>query len=444
MFDMSSGEIVKVAIASSIGTLIDYYDFLLAASASVIVWAPLYFSHVAKDSSAALALSLATFSSAYIMRPIGALIFGHLGDKRGRQSVLVLTLIIIFVGTIGLGLVPTYDEAGIVAPILIILFRVIQGLGFGGEWGGASTWLMEFISKEKRGLWSGILNSSVPIGIGLSSIAFPIAQSILNKQDFFSWGWRLLFLIGAFIIVIGAIIRLKLRESPLFLELKRSGKLDPVPAITVFREEWRRIVLLALSWWFIAAITAIIITPFSIAFTSAIATKQAVSEIFGFSVSAFVNLMIGIGGIIGGITTLFSGLLGDKIGRKITILISSIIFLPMPFIWFLLIQTLNPILILVAFIIIQGILQYLGFGVIPAWFSEQFKTKYRYSGSGVAYQMAGLLTGIASGFILPLLITGVPVESAWIRVALLMLIIDLVSMLAIIFTEETRGIELRN
>ncbi|MFP3195596.1 MAG: MFS transporter, partial [Caldivirga sp.] len=266
-----SGTAKRAVLAAGLGTMMDYYDFLLAANAAGTVWLTLYFKPAFKIPSLALSIAILTYAISYVVRPLGAFIFGHMGDRMGRQSTLVLTLLLAFISMVGMGATPTYAQIGVYSVILLMLFRLILGLGFGGEWGGGATWVSELLMANgvgELGYWGGIYQTFGTAGIALASLAFSLTSILMPTGAFYAWGWRMLFYIGAVVVVVAAIIRYRFIESPIFMELAKGGKLLRQPAAAVLRREWGKVLLLALSWLYITAVTVVAIIPYSLVYVS--------------------------------------------------------------------------------------------------------------------------------------------------------------------------------
>lgn len=426
--------------AASTGTLLEYYDFFIAATAASTVWPVLFFNAVQGVASLALALSIVTFSLAYLARPVGGFIFGHLGDRLGRKPILVWTLLTVSAGSLGIGLTPSYAMVGVLSVPLLALFRILQGFGFGGEWGGAAAWVGEFSARSgRRGFWTGILQSSPGLGIASAALGFAVGFTVLPSAAFVTWGWRVLFLVGALVAVVGAVIRLRMMESPLFRSVLEEKAVERFPASTVLAgKSGGRVLLLALAFLGIASVTPLVIVPFGVNFTIASLFSSGVVSVWGLSVPAFALFVVGVGSCLGATTSFVSSIVSDRFGRKKTVILGAVLILSLSWPYFLLIRTLNPWLILGASLMLQGA-QGIGFGPVAAWFTEYFPTRRRYSGAGLSYQIGGLLTGVATGAILPVLIAPYPTTLAWPYVAALMSVISAISIAAAVFTVETRG-----
>ncbi|MEM1627425.1 MAG: MFS transporter [Sulfolobaceae archaeon] len=428
MVTYSRREVIKVAVASAIGTTIEWYDLYIAATAAGVVWPIIYFP--SNDPATSILFAVITYGVGFFSRPIGAIVFGHVGDKFGRKSTLVWTLLTMGLGTLGISLTPTYAQIGILGGILIALFRFIQGLGIGGEWGGAVTWLVEHASSSRwRAFWGGWVQMTPSLGLVLSSAFMYYLQFSLSSQQFLDYGWRIPFYVGAIVIAVGVVIRYKLFESPLFREyLEKYRKVERVPLISLLKNQWKTFIILAFVWWYINQFTYIIIT---------------------FAPSYFK--LIGIPSNIAVLSTIFAGIvgiasnfgfsaLGDKVGRKKIILASILMVAVYSFLYFFLINTKDYILAIIAQVIAWFSL--FGYSNVAAFFAEHYPTKYRYTGTSLSYHVGGL-----SGAIIPIIasyivVIGGGAMRAWPYIALLISANAIVSLIALLLTKETYKQEL--
>src|SRR5829696_1851601 len=231
----------QVVAASFIGTTIEWYDFFLYGTAAALVFNKLFFPE-AEPSSGTL-LALATYGVGFAARPLGGIIFGHFGDRIGRKAMLVLSLLIMGVATFLIGLMPTYDAIGIWAPIILVALRIAQGIGVGGEWGGAVLMSVEHAPRGRRGFYGSWPQMGVPAGLFLSTVVFLIVQETTSDEAFLSWGWRVPFLLSAVLIAVGLFVRLRLYESPAFQRVKDTGTEAPMPILDVLRKYPREVLL---------------------------------------------------------------------------------------------------------------------------------------------------------------------------------------------------------
>ncbi|MFM7604620.1 MAG: MFS transporter, partial [Prosthecobacter sp.] len=210
----------RVVLASFIGTTIEWYDFFLYGTASALVFGKLFFTTL--DPFAATMASFATYAVGFFARPLGGVVFGHYGDKLGRKSMLVTTLMMMGLATFAIGLLPTYQQAGLIAPALLVLLRFVQGFGVGGEWGGAVLMAVEHGCAGQRGFLASWVQAGVPVGLLLATAVFRVMSSMLSQEAFMSWGWRVPFLIGILLLGVGLFIRLHVLESPVYTAAQKS------------------------------------------------------------------------------------------------------------------------------------------------------------------------------------------------------------------------------
>jgi MFS family permease len=382
---------VKVSLAGFFGTLIDFYDFFIAAAISALVWTNLYFNFL--SGAAAVGLAIMSFSVAFLTRPLGAFIFGHIGDRMGRKPVTVFTLVLSGVSTLGITLTPSYLSIGILAPILVILFRLIFGIGVGGETGGAQSWISEFADPKRRGFWNGIVYSGTALGSAVSAFTVILAIALTGKA-FFDWGWRIAYGVGFLVAVVGIVIRRSVRESPLFSKLKEARTIKKAPVVEVFRNRPNAIALGALM------IVAVLWPgqtlgngPYAIGYMSA---QGADAQL--------INQAVAFGAAVAAVAALLGGTLSDMFGRRAVIIGGIIILVFMNYGSFILMSSHVDALLYINTAIVLGAV-YFSLGGSVTFFNEIFPTQYRVSGVGITYQLGAMTIGLLTGFVLPAYIT---------------------------------------
>jgi metabolite-proton symporter len=411
----------RVVLASFIGTTIEWYDFFLYVTASALVFGKLFFTTM--DPLAATMASFATNAVGFFARPLGGIVFGHFGDKLGRKSMLVTTLMMMGMATFGIGLLPTYDQAGILAPILLVTLRFIPGLGVGGEWGGAVLMAVEHGKPGQRGFLASWVQAGVPIGLLIATGVFRTLSSVIPEEAFLAWGWRIPFLIGILLLGVGMFIRLRILESPVFTEAKKSNSTTEMPILEVVRK-YPRNVLIAMGARFAENAFFYVITAFVLTY----ATQQA-----GFSKDQVLHAVL-IGSSVQFFVIPFFGWLSDRIGRRPvyiggTILVGLFAF---PFFWLIDLKSTDALWIAVT---VGLIIHSAMYGPQAAFFSELFGTRVRYSGASLGYQLASPL----AGGLAPLIATALLDQSGgkpW-PVAVYLIIMAVITLIAVWMAEET-------
>ena len=365
-----------VAFASSIGATIEWYDFFLYGVVTPLVFNKLFFPNY--DPVVGTLLAYTTFFVGFVSRPIGGIIFGHLGDRLGRKGVLILTLMIMGVATFLIGLLPTYQQVGIWAPALLLFLRIFQGIGIGGEWGGAVLMAVEHAPESRRGFYGSWPQIGVPAGLLLSSGAVALL-SLLPDATFLSWGWRVAFLISAVLVAVGIYIRLKIFETPAFAAMKEKQREARVPFLELWRAHPKN-VLLGLGARYIEGVTFNIFGVFTIAYvTTALGMPRQVALLGVIISSALMIVMLPIGGI-----------LSDRIGRRTVFGLGSILIGLLVFPSFYLMEMRSPGLIWLAIAVPFALVYPMVYGPQAALFAELFDTRVRYSGISFVYQFSGI------------------------------------------------------
>lgn len=375
----TSSETRRVVLAGFIGTTVEWYDFFLYGTASALVFNKLFFPTF--DATTGTLMAFSTYAVGFFARPVGGLVFGHYGDKLGRKSMLVTTLMLMGVATFAMGLLPTYETLGVWAPILLVALRFIQGFGVGGEWGGAVLMAVERDEHGKRGFHASWVQAGVPVGLLLANAVFQIFSS-LPEASFLSWGWRVPFLIGGALLGVGLFIRIKVMESPVFQRAQAEATPPPaMPIVTVLREHPGN-VLVAMGARFAENAFFYIFTVLVLSY----GTQQ-----LGMSKVSLLNAVL-IGSAVQLVAIPWFGALSDRVGRR-PVYLGGAVFLmlfAMPFFWML--DTRSPLIVALA--VVLGLVGHSAmYGPQAAFFSELFSTRVRYSGASLGYQLASPLAG---------------------------------------------------
>ncbi|MGY1605128.1 MFS transporter [Geodermatophilus sp. SYSU D00815] len=373
----------KVTTASMVGTVIEWFDFNLFGSMAALVLGPLFFP--SDNPVTSTLLSLATFGVAFFARPLGGIIFGHLGDRIGRKKSLVVTLLLMGGATFLIGVLPTYAAIGVAAPVLLVLLRIIQGLALGGEYGGAILMVVEHNgSKGRRGFMGAWLSGASPIGFVLSAALIAIVSGAMSEEAWLSWGWRIPFLVSAVLVLAGLYIRIQLEESPMFkqmLEQKSGEKKAKVPFFELLTR-YPKMVLVS------------VLVPLGIHagyYITIIFALSYAKETAGFSASASLALVI-IASVCYFISIMISGAVSDRIGRRLPMMVGVLGFGFWSFALFPLVESGNAFQAGLGFsvgLILLGML----FGPMGTWLSELFGTAVRYTGISFGYQIASAVAG---------------------------------------------------
>lgn len=381
-----------IASASAIGTTIEWYDFFLFGVVTPLVLNKLFFPNF--DPLVGTMLAYTTFFVGFVSRPIGGVIFGHYGDRIGRKTVLILTLLIMGIATFLIGLLPTYASIGIWAPILLLVLRVFQGIGIGGEWGGAVLMAVEHSPTGRRGFYGSWPQIGVPAGLLLSA-GMVYALSYLPEADFLAWGWRIAFLISAILVAVGLYIRLKIMETPAFARVQATNKVAPVPVVELFRTHTKN-TLLGLGARYIEGVTFNVFGVFIVGYLANTLGLPRQTALAGVMISsAIMIIMLPI-----------YGNLSDKIGRRKMFGIGGILIGLLSFPAFWLMQTKEPLLVWLAIVVPFALVYPAVYGPQAALFSELFDTRVRYTGISFVYQFSGIfasgLTPIIATALLPM------------------------------------------
>lgn len=405
----------RVLIASLVGSAIEWFDYFLYGTVASLVFNKLFF--VNEDPTVGLLFAYTSFALAFFLRPVGGIIFSHIGDRVGRKKTLVLTLSLMGISTFGMGVLPTYQAIGVWAPILLTLLRFIQGLALGGEWGGSLLLAVEYAPKEKRGLFGSVPQMGISIGLVLGTLALSI-MSLLPHEAFMTWGWRVPFLLSALLVIFGLWIRKGIDETPSFKKTQVEGEIAKLPIADTLRYHWRE-VLIAMGAKVVET------TPFYIFGTFVV--SYATSTLH-FSTTATLNAVM-IASVVATFLIPIIGSLSDRIGRKPIYVggIFLVILYAFPYFWLL--QQDSVVLLVLATIIGLGFIWGSVNAVLGTMFSEIFTTKVRYTGISLGYQLGAAVAGGTAPLVATALLA--KFDNSYIPLAIYMTLAALISLTAI-------------
>lgn len=374
----------KVVISSLIGATIEWYEFFVYGILAGIVLNKLFFP--SDDPSVSLMLAYATFALGFLARPFGGIVFGHFGDKIGRKSMLVVTLMIMGLSTFAMGLLPTYEQIGLWAPALLLLARMLQGIGLGGEWGGAVLMAYEYAPEDKRGFYTSIPQIGLALGILLSAGTVAILSAVMSDEAFMAWGWRIAFLITVFFILVGMWIRVNLHETPDFGEVKEEGTESKLPIAEMF-QKYGKNTLLGLGARLMDGIFFNVFAVFSITYLVSHVENVTRGD-------ALVALMIGAAVLI--VFIPIAGHLSDKMSRARLYAFATIIsaISVFPAFWGMMHSNGQMWQIVLAIVVPYGILYSAVYGNVAAFLCDLFEPRVRYTGISFVYQVTSVIAGL--------------------------------------------------
>jgi MFS family permease len=421
-------QIYKIALASIVGSVIEQYDFLVTGVIAATIWGGVFFR---LPGLAAAAAAIGVYGIGIIIRPVGAFIFGNLADSRGRQAAMVYALVLMGVSTLAIGLTPSYDSIGVIAPVLLIVFRLVQGISFGGEFGTASTWVVEQAARSKyRAFWGAWVGFAIPIGLLLGFGSVILVKSLMTPQAFVAWGWRIFFFAGFLVAIAGIVIRSSTGDSFVFEQHKAKGAVIDYPARRVWQEMPGRILRTSLvNAMFGGAFFLYFV--FGTSYMKAVGFTETAAEAVGLIAAGFMLVFMIIG-----------ALLADLINRRTILLTAAVVFLISAIPYFYLINTGSFLLATIAEVIGFGFVFGFGYGAIPTFYTENFPTRYRASGASAGYQLSQAYGGGLIPVVAGLILNAYGIHRAYIYIGLLVMVYAVAAILAILATPETKGADL--
>ena len=411
-----------IVFASCLGTIIEWYDFLIYATAAALAFNKAFFPTF--DPLAGTLAALGSYAVGFLARPLGGALFGHFGDRLGRKSMLVLTLFIMGLSTFCIGLLPTYASIGVFAPILLILLRVIQGIGLGGEWGGASLMVLEHAPADKRGFYTSFVQIGFPIGLVLASLVFALVTK-MSDADFAAYGWRIPFLISIVLLAIGTFVRSRLPETPVFEALMKRDGLSDNPVVEAVSQNTKTF-LIAVGLKLSEVSWVYMLTVFVVGYATATLGLPKPMMLDAVLYAALLEL----------ISLPLFGWLADRIGRRPLYILGALFTIAFAFPLFWMLQSKSTALVFAAIMIAMNFGHGMMFGPESCYFPELFGPRVRYSGASFGFQVSAAIGG---GFA-PIIATAmVGYIGGTTGVSIMMIVLALITLAAALAARETKG-----
>lgn len=424
---VSTADMTKVSLAAMFGSMTEVFDYVVAGPIAVLVWPHIFFPSISPTAS--LIFSLATYIVTFVSRPFGAALFGHFGDKLGRKNTLVWTLLTMGIGTIAIILLPGFDRIGILAVVILVIARIVIGLGFGGEWGSATTWVIEHAAKRKRrGFWTSVVTEGYAIGGMLAGLSITIILATVGFGNFVSFWWRIPFVVSLLVLVIGAIVRFTLSESKIFKEIFEKKETKRRPSLEVLRKMPKTVLRVSL-------VSLVPQTPFYVGTTVMVSYMEHTVG----TAASFATGTIIYGEILAAILALVIGLTTDKLGRRrIMLILSALVgILSIPYAY--LMTTGVEMNMLIGQIFLLG-LTVASLSGLSAFMPESFPPEYRASGTGYAYQF-GILIGVLPESFLALYLLKYGTMAPW-YILPIMIVPMIVAFIATLYSKESKSVSL--
>jgi MFS transporter, MHS family, shikimate and dehydroshikimate transport protein len=415
----------QIVLASVLGTAVEWYDFLIYGVGAALVFNKLFFPTF--DPLVGTLAAFGSYAVGFVARPLGGAIFGHFGDRLGRKAMLTMTMVIMGGGTFLIGLLPTYSQIGILAPTLLIFLRLLQGIGIGGEWGGAVLMVIESGDAKRRGFLGSLVQVGFPLGMVLATIVFA-AVSKLSEADFLAWGWRIPFLVSVLLVGVGLFVRLKLVETPKFQQVRERNDIARLPIVEVLLKD-RKNFLIAVGLKVTEVAWVYILTVFIVFYASSRLALPRAVMLDAVLYAALLEML----------TIPLFGLLSDRIGRKPLYMAGAIFSALFAFPLFFLLETRDTTIITLTIALAMSLSHGMMFGPQAAFLPELFGTKVRYSGASLGCQVSAAISG---GFA-PLIATALLAwENGTHSISLYMVCLSAITLVAVIAAKETAFREL--
>jgi MHS family shikimate/dehydroshikimate transporter-like MFS transporter len=415
----------RVLWASVIGTTIEWYDFLIYGTAAALAFNKLFFPSF--DPATGTLAALGTYAVGFAARPVGGIVFGHFGDRVGRKAMLMLTMLIMGGGTFLIGCLPTYGQIGIWAPLLLIVLRFIQGIGLGGEWGGAVLMVVEHAPPGQRGLYGSLVQIGFPLGVTASTGIF-IPLSGLPADAFLAWGWRVPFLLSFLLVGVGLFVRMRLSETPAFVRARQQEALRRRPVMDVIAT-MPRVFAIAVGMKISEVAWVYVLTVFSVVYAT---TK------LGLPRSLILDGII-VGALCELLTLPLVGMLSDRFGRRPIYLLGVVCSIAAAYPLFMVLDTRDPAAVIVGVAVIMNLTHAIGFGIGASWMPELFGTSVRYTGASLGCQVSAALSGGFAPIIATALLAWA--GATW-PVSLYLVVLGCIAGVAVLAAKETHRAEI--
>lgn len=428
--DPTASSLRRVVTASMAGTVVEWYEFFLYASAATLVFGTVFFAQTGSALDGIIAAFL-TYAVGFVARPLGGIVFGHFGDKYGRKRLLQFSIILVGVATFLMGCLPTYAQIGVLAPILLVVLRFLQGFAVGGEWGGAVLLVAEHSPAKSRGFWASWPQAAVPVGNLLATLVLFVLSSTLSEEAFLGWGWRVAFWLSAVIVFVGWYIRTKITDAPIFLQMQAERDAAKAVSYGVFEvvKRYPRGVITAMGLRVAENILYYVVVTFSIVYLTQV-VQEGTSNTLLLLVGAHVVHFIAIP---------LWGRLTDRVGRRPVYALGAVAGATWAFFAFPMMDTGEPVVIWLA--IALGLVFHAAmYASQPAIMAEMFPTRMRYSGVSLGYQV----TSIFAGSLAPIIATSLLAQyGSSVPVAVYVAVACAITLVAVWAARETRGLDLR-